>query len=367
MKAFREHVGPHIHNKKVYNAYHGTTTTIDKNNLTPSHLQMLARNEEFNVTGAINAEKFYPGIDPSARLLIVRILRALVKCSVVSSVVDCHHFGGYPRDTDIRPRNGQIILIDQSGFQWQNDECNTGGLFFYPFQSNERFEEWRKICYKAFFGGAAPSRPASYDTSVYWSGKQGYLCEEQLKKGFMLEFTQALHCANEMAASHGKPAYFRFLKAGLGFFSSNLRPHNMLPLLRLQGILMALEAMPQSSYVKYLELPLSNDGGPELMKRIYNACQTLNITFMGSPIVDALAPVENENVILAVTNCADPHAAIGNEGGYSSVDAAIASNTQSQHMVIGARIHDAALSNVPNVTYRELPRRELWITQEEAR
>lgn len=351
--AFYGVLGPILHGKTVYNAYTDTVTRIDSTALTPSHLQVLARNEVANVTGIIDDAQFYPGLPDINRFLAVRILRCLVKCSIVASIVECHHYGGYGAPQHARA--GQIILIDQSGFQWQRDHFNTGGIFFYPTTSPADFDEWRQTCYRAFFEQDPPSSPST-PMEVTWLGLTGRMCEEQLKRGFRLEFVQAFECANQMARAADRVAYFRFLKAGLGFFCENLdmTTKARLPSLRLQGIAQALEAMDHGAEnrVRILELPFSN-GDAGAMTRIEGACALLGIDFRGGRIVDALAPIEDD-AILAVTNCADPHAAIGNEGGYSSVDAAIATNTHSEHMVVAARMPQMQTS-ATNVVYRALP------------
>ncbi len=358
MESFRTlgYEGTHfLAGKKVLNKYYNTISTIDPNNLSASHLQVLARNEKSNVTGRINEAFFYPGIADGH--YIVRLLRALVKCSIVCSVVSCTKYGGYPSGSP-EPRTGDIILIDQAGFQWQKDLYNTGGIFFYPdTEVDKYFEIWRKTCNRAFFNAPIPEGPAT-PQKVNFFGRKGTMCEEELKKGFMLEFTQAFYCANKMAESVNKKAYFRFLKAGLGFFCEELRPNNMLASIRLHGIAQALEAMPLllSKCVSYLELPHSqNDDSTQMMVRIRNACIRIGVSFIGAGFVDALTPVAyGDGVILAVTNCGDPHAAIGNEGGYASVDATIATNTVSKHMIIAARMPDISVQSADGVTHETL-------------
>ena len=356
MAAFHGVLGPILHNKTVHNSYFDTATRIDAAQLTPSHLQALARNEMANVTGVIDDGRFYPGLPADTRFRAVRLLRCLVKCSIVASIVECHHYGGYPAGAPLHARAGQIILIDQSGFQWQRDYFDTGGVFFYPAAPPAHFVEWRQTCYRAFFEQDLPASPAT-PMEVTWLGRPGHMCEEQLKRGFRLEFVHAFVCASQMARAAGRVAYFRFLKAGLGFFCEDLDPttKGRLPSLRLQGIAQALEAMNDgdATHVRVLELPFSDGDDPAAMTRIEGACALLGIDFRGGRTVDALAPIEGD-AILAVTNCADPHAAIGNEGGHASVDAAIATNTRSKHMVVAARMPQMS-SDASNVTYNVLP------------
>ena len=159
----------------------------------------------------------------------------------------------------------------------------------------------------------------------------------EIQKGFMLEFSQAIQCANLYGESYtDKVVYFRFLKAGLGFFCENLDEgtKSCLPSLRMLGIAQALDTLPTESVkrIKYLELPFSEGDNNVAMDYIKRYCGRHSITFIGNgAMVDVLTPIESKGTILAVTNCADPHAAIGNEGGYESVDAAIATNTDFEH------------------------------------
>ena len=357
--AFRQNLTENLSNKIVYNAYRDQTSKIEcspNKPLQPFHLQALARNEEMNTTGEIVDSKHYPGLneDHNMRYILARILRCLVKFSIVASVVKCHHYGGYNGHPH-KSREGNIILIDQPGFQWQDDFFNTGGLFFYPSvvrkstisENYWEWNEWIKICFTIIFGYYRPHEPFR-KIEVTWSGVPGSMCTDQIKKGFSLEFAQAFECANYMAKKIEKKAYFRFLKAGLGFFSAKLDPTTRTRLhpLRLEGIAEALESIYEkrkenpeiAKNVGSLELPYSGGDDEETMNRINKTCQKLGISFEGGPVVDALEPIKDNTMILAVTNCGDPHTAIGNKGNFWSVDAAIATNTHSKHMVVAAHM-----------------------------
>ena len=65
MNAFKEHVAPYLLGKRVRNDYSETQMSLPSDNTkwNAAHLQMLARNESVNVTGMINSNKYYPGLD----------------------------------------------------------------------------------------------------------------------------------------------------------------------------------------------------------------------------------------------------------------------------------------------------------------
>src|SRR5690606_26696662 len=62
----------------------------------------------------------------------------------------------------------------------------------------------------------------------------------------------------------------------------------------------------------------------DILARIENLTQKLGLDWGGADNKDALAP--QEGYVNATTNCADPHAMIGNEGRYGSIDAMLSTN-----------------------------------------
>ena len=340
------------------NPYTGATETIptDVNNLTARHLQVLARNEQRNVTGVMQ-NNLYNGkltADQIARL------RCLVKATNVVGVVLAHHFGGYGGSTPVAISPPQrTILIDQSGIQWQGDYRNTGGMFFYPdnltsTQLPQGYAAWQTAMYQAMYGHARPSM-SSNTITINWGSVAGRIDLNQVRNAIDAEFSQAL----DAAVSHGDAALgaserinFKYLKAGMGFFAFNngLPPREQLQLelARLQGIEQALQriatlpttqrqtalgkvgriVLPFSSAVRGNPTPPANF--TDTLTRIQGLVQNLGLAWGGAGVEDALKP--QTGFVCAMNNTGDPHAMPGNEGGQASVDASISSNADINHI-----------------------------------
>ncbi|MFM7619991.1 MAG: hypothetical protein ACKO47_00095, partial [Alphaproteobacteria bacterium] len=365
---------------EIFDPYSQTTIKIPEKpqDLQPWHLQLLARNEYQNVTGLFDFS-LYKGLMTDDQ--VVR-LRCLVKATTLVGIDEVTKTGGYPYGSPTQIAGGakKIIVIDQSGLQWQYDHRNTGGMFFYPTDDSnntqsisggyESFKKFQKDMYQAMYGRVrdqnAPSKQEDY-IETNWLGVGGKLDLRGVSLGIKEEFLQALNSAISSSdfVDENEKILFRFLKAGMGFFKDGLRETNGYELskqnslklenARIQGILDALKeldkVLPQGlerrqkffKKVSALQLPFSkNEGSPSfnpnqeglelelakevsLLSEIKNlANNKLGIMYMGDGTIDACQPVDG--YVVATTNTGDPHALMGNEGGYQSVDAAISSN-----------------------------------------
>jgi len=342
--------------RSFYNPYTNEREQIPEtaSDLTARHLQMFARNESYNVSGVMQETLYHKFFSSDE----IATLRALVKETTVVGSVQMHSYGGYPSSHNNLPVKLQcsmdVILVEQSGLQWQGDLRNTGGMFFYPQSqdSDQKYSAWQEEMYQSLYGIDRP-KVSNNTMKVTWKiGREkpleGVIDLDSLALGFKSEFLLAMRSLaihDESSTSLSKPIHFRFLKAGMGFFcegiaaarSSNLQS---LEIARLTGILAALkeiEKVPSEERhymigaIRALELPFSDmqaDDGKKLLVEIAAALNPLGITWAGAGSIDALAPLKDSAYRLATTTCGDPHAVFGNEGGYNSVDAMIATNME---------------------------------------
>lgn len=323
----------------------------DAANLTARHLQILARNESKNTTGLFNFKTYHNLLSEDQ----ITTLRALVKQTPISGIVEASHQGGYPSNIPRIPYQQNILLVDQSGFQWQRDFRNTGGLFFYP-DNIDKHLNWKNALYPMMFGLNRPVAPSSNTLEVTWGNiyhKQlrGKLDLDLLALGIENEFRLAWDavCTHRRLTQITDKICFKFLEAGMGDFRKelNLEPKSVfiLKLTRLTGILNALKHLHANNLlrnsIECLELPftaitLSTDrinalqlgekwtAFNQALNEIELLCQHNGIVWGGAKHEDVLMP--RSGYMIATTNCADPHTSIGNEHGFHSVDAMLACN-----------------------------------------
>src|SRR3990167_6278642 len=283
------------------NPYTGEIETIPQNadQLTALDLQRLARNERANLTGKM-AVNLYNGTLTSNQ---IASLRCLVKATTVSGVTYARAYGGFSSNCIQLPVPQKTIVIDQAGFQWQGDLRNTGGLFFYPNanQNNAQlppdYANWQNEMYQAMYSQARPLAPSSNQIDVTWLGVRGILDLNAVEKAMSIEFLQALDAAvasgNNSLEPHER-INFRFLKAGMGYFSSGLQSNRQVlcrsRLLGIEKALLYLENMPLElrqaalGKVKRLELPFSDDA-PDVLSHIEQVCERLGLIWGGAPFV----------------------------------------------------------------------------------
>jgi hypothetical protein len=313
--------------------------TVDE--LTSRHLQILARNELVNVDGVMLTGLYNELLtdDQVARL------RCLVKATTVSGMVYATHEGGFKQKRYKLNKPTPNLLIDQSGLQWQGDFRNTGGLHFYPADLNHKhlpqgYSLWQNEMYQAMYGIDRKALPSDNGLMVRWEEVDGILDLNSVASAIAVEFSQALEACvtqGELDLEEHDRINFKFCRAGMGFFSSGLETDSihMLRVARLEGIESVLQriiALPETERaqrlgkIRRIVLSGSNEApySDEVLARIENLVRSLNIEWGGASDEDALK--QEKGYINATTNCADPHAMPGNEGGPSSVDACISYN-----------------------------------------
>ncbi len=319
----------------------------DVRQLTARHLQILARNEAVNTTGVMNTTLYHDLLNHEE----IATIRCLVKATTVAGVTYATHTGGFPGGVAVLlPTPQKTIVIDQLGLQWQGDLANTGGLFFYPSHFPPRYREWQDNTYRAIYGIQRSENPSANSLNVVWNGVSGRLDLDSVAYAIEKEFSQAL----DAVVAQGRNLLalerinFKFLKAGMGFFASGLRlsPADQARLeeARLHGILQALRglnALPQTEQhtalgkIGRIELPFSriNIRNVGVLDEIRVLVEALGLEWGGTLPEDVYAP--RQGWVNAATNCGDPHAMIGNEGGYRSVDAAMTMNAYLDHLNVG--------------------------------
>ena len=327
------------------------TLPLDISDLTPLHLQLLARNEVANTTGVMKTE-LYQGLlnaDQIARI------RCLVKATNTSTVTRVHTIGGYPEGVS-RPSSGtpnnKTVVIDQAGLQWQGDYRNTGGLFFYPHPPSDPrlpagYAAWQNEMYQAMYGQYRPVASSANFMEVTWDTKnseknvRGRIDLDGVEMAISAEFCQAIAAAALQTRGSEQLVNFKFLKAGMGCFAEGIarastRELARLEVTRLKGIEQALIKLSQLDpverahilgAVRAIELPFSasyDAGTTAILDRIESLVTNMGLEWMGAEHEDALTL--RRGYTNALTNCGDPHAMIGNEGWYGSVDAMIRTN-----------------------------------------
>ena len=150
-----------------YTEKHETFPT-DPSEFNSKHLQILARNERNNTTGIYNFG-LYGGLLSDDAICRIRHLQKLV---VNQSEVKAEKFGGFASPIiEIKEiENGKnFFLIDQAGFQWQNDKRNSGCIFFYPNDnSDQNYQTFQKDMYRVTFQEERPEQASQNTIEVNW-------------------------------------------------------------------------------------------------------------------------------------------------------------------------------------------------------
>ncbi len=340
------------------NPYTRRTEVIpsDPRLLTARHLQILARNENYNTNGTMNTALYNKTLTADQ----IAQLRCLVKATNVAGITYAHHTGGFKSQKNAITPAQKVIVVDQAGLQWQGDFRNTGGMFFYPEQYDhsslpENYLDWQNQIYTAMYGIQRPANPENI-IDVKWKGVKGKLDLDGVSFAICREFIESLDAIVSQGnyLADNEIINFKFLKAGMGFFAAGLGLKNealqQFEKARLDGIALALQNIQELSKeeqstrlgkVKRLELPYSDNvvvNGQRVAHNL-NRIRALTLKLLGNDgwgdaeKRDAFKP--NAGYINACNNCGDPHAMIGNEGGYESVDSTLASNSFLDHLNAG--------------------------------
>lgn len=353
LKAFQAIIArnPRLLNASYQNPYTNESKRFpaNANHFTAKHLHILARNEEVNVTGKMNVGLYNDLLSSHD----VAAIRCLVKATTVSGVAIAHKTGSFGGQA-LRPA-AKTIIIDQSGLQWQDDLRNTGGMFFYPVDYatlDSKYKKWQEDMYEVLYSAKRPdAHSVNNHKKVNWNGVPGYIDLGQVTMAIEFEFMRALEAANSQANLEldvSNKVNFKYLKAGMGFFSSGINISSDLEIARLNGIknalgnLSGMSASDKRIYLEridMMELPYSDNNNPgikDLLSEIESLVGKVGLQWGGADEKDAFAKVDG--YVSATTNCGDPHAMIGNEGKYGSVDATLACNANLDHLNAAANL-----------------------------
>ena len=277
--------------------------------ITLRHLQLMARNESFNTSGKINFRNFQ-NISPD----MVYALKYLVRQCVIVGRDWTTHYGGYPDGNHRVRQKERVYICDLIGLQFQNN-YNSGRLVFI----DNRLPKWflDEFIYEQVVGEKKPSYvDAANDESGRFQKRNGIYFDKKayikfVAKDVLITGLALDHCISESVN-------FKFLKYGTGYFAGSYR--DILESLIGQGVAEGLaELLPRQQHIKSIELPFY-DHNPIIDK----VCAENNVQLKYDRD-DALLKT-HPNYTTATTNCADPHASIGNKMGFGSIDGAIAEN-----------------------------------------
>lgn len=297
-----------------FNVYDNNNEVINNlvigDELTLSQLISISRNEPQNCNGIIHFQN-YKGIDAN----IIITLKDLVKLCIIIGKDHTIRYGGYRCRS--HEQSMPVYVMDCIGLQFQRP-YNTGRLVL--IQLNNSHEGLLdNAIYEAIVGEKRPNHSiCNQNQERFISCPGGIYFDTKAYIEFVSHDLLLSVIAINMIAS--RDVCFKFLKYGTGFFAGNYG--TILEQNINRGVLKGLETFfsnHTNKWIKMIELPFyeSDDEIIALCKRngvdcIFTRDDALKSTF--------------KNLIIATTNCADPHSVFGNEMGYSSVDAAIATN-----------------------------------------
>jgi len=302
-------------------------------------LQILSRSELSNTTGKINFQN-YPGLSKE----FVYGLKDLVRQCIIVGKDRTNNYGGYPRGAPLVPQSADVYICDLTGLQFQN-EHNSGRLVLIGEEDQFPKGEFDEAIFqnvvgepKKPFGQVSSSKryvrtkftPKSGDVFFDTVAYKRFVAKDVVLCGIALD---GLIAGSDTSASADKgtgkkPIVFKFLKYGSGFFAGKFGP--IIEEHILEGVIDGLEELFANYDVRHIGAVeftfYSQDDVQEA--RLKKLKETHNVEYRFS-YEDALKSTWPE-YITATTNCADPHAALGNKMGYGSVDGAIASNLVDQ-------------------------------------
>lgn len=284
-------------------------------------LYLLARNESSNVTGNIN-KSLYRNIPRD----VILALKDLVKFTTVVGITPAVGYGGFKVPVSEFNSPTEVVLCDSMGLQFQTPE-NTGRLVLISKNplpqgalDNYIYQKLTGEANKKTFAECEKDISGRYER-VQAFGQIVYFDSLAYRRFIAEDLITAARSVQEAANSLHTKVNFKFLKQGTGFFAGdfkeNINRHFN------QAVYEGLKVFFRDYYdpTKFgsIEFPFYTED-----KRISDLCANHRVKCNFSK-EDALSP-NPSGFMTATTNCSDPHAATGNEMGYSSVDASIANN-----------------------------------------
>ena len=284
-------------------------------------LVMISRNEPENVTGIINFKNYEPNIVDKS---VIYALKDLVRQCVIVGKDKTTHYGGYPRGSPI-PQKDKVYIADLAGLQFQRS-YNSGRLVL--IDKNTPSGLLDELIYRSVVGENKRSfDEAAADASgryVKLFSQNQYFDSTAYKKFVSNDLLLAGLALNDI--SENEEINFKFLKYGTGFFAGSSEMQVILDQYIIEGVregIQILFASHNPKWIKSIELPFY-----DFDDQILAICKNHNVECKFSRD-DALKKTHPQ-LVTATTNCADPHVVMGNEMGYSSVDAAISQNLESR-------------------------------------
>ncbi|MCD6039658.1 MAG: hypothetical protein K0S27_1058 [Gammaproteobacteria bacterium] len=299
--------------------------------LTARHLQIIARNESENMTGAIDASK-YGDLFTIQQLASIRCLAE--HTAITGYLVPTHTGGGYlhPREEIPQEKRRHTIMVDLCVTRWgEKNPYGLLGLVFFPMTEEipPNYKQWQAEMYDVLYGESRPLQPSAKNKIPFFLGNmQGYIDLELLSKimegQFQLGWNATLFQAQNSLTEEEK-VHFKFLMEA---------PRPELQHAQLNGILNALPNVVQKNQpIEKLSLVLNFEDpiSLALVKSIEKQCQlikpTLQVAHTMLSSQDALVFEEKgEDLVPAVTMMSHPHTFVGNTGRHTDVHSSMACN-----------------------------------------
>lgn len=298
--------------------------------MTLKELYYLTRRDKSNTTGVISMTD-YPGLTRETVLTLKDLIRQCIIIGNTSAI----KYGGYPNQSanPVTESQHNIILIDQAGLQFQQ-AYNSGRLVLVGIDEPLQHGELDDDIYQAVVGYPKPtSSDATADearfvkmpSQKFSNGKAIYFDINAYIKFIGQDAFLAASATQYMQSD--QPICLKLAQAGTGFFAGEFQDIARQHIL--DGFFDGLSSYLTShgkGKIGMIEFPFAPNN-KEQRSKLQALCKehSIQCTFTKD---DILKP--REGYMVALTNCADPHAPTGNEMGYQSVDAAIATNLEHQ-------------------------------------
>jgi hypothetical protein len=300
--------------------------TVDEE-LTLRQLQMIARNEPWNTNGVITTEYYDEELCEDEVILSIK---DLVRQTVIVGPDETVAYGGFPKTTARVNQEEEVYICDLSALQFQRP-WNSGRLVMYRKSGNhigflddflfenvvgEQRKRYREVERDTTGRYVKVEAEVYFDTVAY----KKFVAEDVILCGVALD---------RRANRWRDKVHFKFLKYGTGHFAGSLGW--LLEKHILRGVVDGFEKLfkdhaPKS--IKSLEFPFY-EKDDESIARLDKLSDEFDIEYSFSQD-DALKMTSPKiKRVIATTNCANPHAPIGNAIG-SSIDGAICINLRTR-------------------------------------